>query len=224
VIRDKVLTEEEINQMLSAVKLRNATGFTNRLIIEILYGTGLRISELVHLEIGDIYKEEKYILVRNGKGKKDRMVPLGDNLNEIIWEYIGSYRVKLLRYKKSKYLLIRGKGKALTIGYAARMIKNIVKLAELDKRVSSHVIRHTYATHLIKAGADIRHVQLLLGHSSIRSTEIYINLNKKYLKEEYEKYHPLENELYYDVYSREKEVVNKELTMGVARVKKKLKY
>jgi len=219
-IRDKVLSENEIFKLLEAPDISKPIGFRNRVIIEVLYGTGLRASELCNLEIQDFLMEERLLFVKEGKGKKDRILPLGDNAYRYLSEYVKRFRKKLLSGKKTKSLFIFHKGRSLNVYWVRAIIKSLVKKSGLEKEVTPHVIRHTFATHLLKRGAGIREIQILLGHSSISSTQVYINLNQDHLKEEYEKYHPLENELYFDVYGREEKVIKDELLSGIYQVNK----
>lgn len=221
-IRDKVLSEEEINRMLSEFDLANPLDFRNRTILELFYGTGVRASELAGLELNDFYPEEKLIYVRNGKGKRERIIPVGEHVYRYILEYIKNARKKIVKRRKCKYLFVGNGVKALGYTYINYIIRKISKKSNNKTRVTAHVLRHTFATHLLKSGAGIRQIQLLLGHKCLSSTQVYINLNHEHLKEEYEKYHPLENELYFDVYGRESKVLNDELEIGQWLVKKKI--
>lgn len=214
-IRDSVLTEKEMKDLLDSIGTETPLGFRDRTIFETLYGTGIRARELCGLETGDFLKEEKMLFIRNGKGRKDRILPVGNNTYEYLTRYIREARPEFLSRRNkayAKYLFLNANGKKLAESCLREILKRAVKnytgLNRLEiGNFSPHTVRHTFATHLIKAGADIREVQLLLGHSSIKSTEVYLNLSTAHLKEAYEKYHPLENELYFDAYEREKYIL-----------------
>ena len=221
VIRDKVLTEDEINRLLNVCDLTKPIDFRNRTIIEVLYGTGLRVSEITNLELSDFFMDEKLLLVRNGKGKKDRLIPLGDKAFKYLTEYVKRTRKKILKREENRHLFLRQSGLCLRPFHVFAILGRISKKSGIEKKVSPHVLRHTFATHLLQSGADLRHIQTLLGHKSISSTQVYINLNMKYLKKEYQKYHPLENELFFDVNDREKAVIEGKLEDSHMKVKKK---
>ena len=206
-IRDKVLSEKEMRDFIDAVPVDNPIDFRNRTILEVLYGTGIRARELCNLELTDIFMDEKMLFIRNGKGKKDRVLPLGETALKYLAEYIRKIRPKkaiqpIRKYRTGK-LFLGNFGKALSTGGLSGIIRKIKDAQGFNKTIYPHIIRHSFATHLLNAGADIREVQLLLGHTSLDSTQIYLNLSTAYLKEIYRKYHPLENELYFDVLSRE---------------------
>ena len=221
-IRDKILSEDEIRERLNYYDLHSPVGFRNRTIFEVLYETGIRSSELINLDVNDFVKEEKLLFIRNGKGKKDRLVPLGESAYNFLIRYVEKIRKKLVKRKRRKYLFVGKNGEQfskfnlwelLNIGYRKRNIKTTL---------NPHMLRHTCATHLLKNGAGIREIQLLLGHKSIKSTQIYINLNYNHLRKEYEKYHALENELYFNVFEREKKIINGGLKNNKRHIKKGL--
>ena len=218
-IRDKVMSEEEINKLLSIPNLKNASGFRDRVILEVFYGTGIRAKELLNLEIDDFLIEERLIFIRQGKGRKDRIIPVGEHTFKFLKKYVKEVRGKILKRKRCKYLFVTGRGTNLSYGHLGVIMKKIAR--QINKNASPHILRHSFATHLIKSGAGLRQLQLLLGHKSISSTQVYIHFNKEHLKEEYEKYHPLENELYFDVCSREQEVIKGELKVGQVLVREK---
>jgi integrase/recombinase XerD len=220
-IRDKILSESEMEELLKIPDTKKVFGLRNRAILEVLYGTGIRGSELCSLELNDYIVEEKLLFVRNGKGRKDRIVPIGDNASFYLDEYIKKSRKKLLQGRRVKNLFICKKGIKLNTWELRAILKRICGKMKEKKEISPHVIRHTYATHLLRHGAGIREIQLLLGHGSISTTQIYINLNQDQLKEEYEKYHPLENELFFDVSGREEKTINGRLDLGINHLRKK---
>ena len=224
IIRDKVLTEKETKVFLESIDGTTPCGFRNRTIFEVFYGTGIRLKELLNLELSDFLREEKMLFIRNGKGKKDRILPLGKNIAESLIRYLKETRPKLVNRRldkktRTQYLFVGLNGVKFTAHGLEKVVRNLRKgigltdgvsndqerISDIFRKVSPHVIRHSFATHLINAGADIREVQLLLGHKCIDSTEVYLNLAAARLKEVYEKFHPLENELYFDVMAREAE-------------------
>ncbi|MGA2141355.1 MAG: tyrosine-type recombinase/integrase [Brevinematales bacterium] len=213
-IREMTLTEDEMDKFLSSVEMDSPIGIRNRVILETLYGTGIRARELMNLDVSDFLKEERMLFIRNGKGQKDRIVPLGPNVYEYLKRYLSQVRPKLARRKREARLhrekaLFLGKfGFRLGPRILERLFDYVRKKSRIGKHVTPHVMRHSFATHLINGGADIREVQLLLGHASISSTEIYVNLASSRLKEVYEKYHPLENELFFDVRARESYILD----------------
>jgi len=213
---ERVLTEAEMEAVLNAVDESTLTGMRDKVILEVLYGTGIRRKELIGLELGDYLEEEKMLLIRQGKGGKDRVLPLGDKVNGYLKLYIKRIRPKLAenwrrRIPKTKAVFLNQSGGKLHECSLVEIFRAIEAcLAEksgISKTVTPHIIRHSFATHLISHGADVREVQLLLGHASIDSTEVYLNLSTAHLREVYEKYHPLENELYFDAESRESYII-----------------
>lgn len=220
-IRDKILTEEEIRELLASIDESQFTGIRNKVVLSILYGSGLRSRELMNLEVEDFIKDEKLLLVRQGKGRKDRLVPLGKSLFNLLLYYVEKTRPRLVRKKKVKYLLTNVKGGKMTQDCLKSIIREVKKNTGFKKKLHPHMLRHTFATHLLNNGADIREVQLLLGHASLKATEIYLNLTTNHLKEVYTKYHPLENELYFDVYGREGYILNEGFAAGIKLLDKK---
>jgi integrase/recombinase XerD len=210
-IRDLVMSEEEVCRMLQTPDITHPRGVRNRAIMEVLYGTGIRIRELVNLELSDYSPEEKILLIREGKGKKNRIVPIGDKAKEFLDLYLKTARKMFKPRKSTRNIFVGASGRSMNVWNVAGQIRMIVKKSGIRKKITAHVFRHTFATHLLENGAGIREVQLLLGHNSIDSTRIYINLSQEYLRDEYMKYHPLENELFFDVNERERNVLNGEL-------------
>jgi site-specific recombinase XerD len=228
-IRDKIFSESEMIAILESIdpegpamkdgrRSRGAQwgvpiAFRDRTVLETLYGTGIRASELCNLNLPDFIAEEKMIFVRQGKGKKDRIVPLGSKVFDYISRYIKKIRPAYVnRHNRNQAMFLTERGGRISnktlfsifLKIRRQYSKTNPELDNVDlKKFCPHAVRHTFATHLIQAGADIREVQLLLGHASIQATEIYLNLSTTHLKEVYGKYHPLENELFFDVKSRE---------------------
>ena len=185
-----VLSLEEIDQMIAAIDLSTPEGERNRSIIETLYGCGLRVSELVNLKLSDLFFEEGFIKV-TGKGDKQRFVPI----SEYTQKYINIYVKHIRNHQKidsafSDILYLNRRGKQLTRVMIFHIIKLLTKKAGIDKNISPHSLRHSFATHLLENGADLRSIQLLLGHESITTTEIYLHLDKQKLHETLKKYHP----------------------------------
>jgi site-specific recombinase XerD len=209
-IRDKILTEQEMQELVESIPTETALSFRDRTIFEVLYGTGIRARELVNLELSDFLKEEKMLFIRNGKGKKDRIVPLGETALKFLSQYVKKVRSRHVNRRNkahAKYLFLNVYGRKLKKDALEVIFKKVRKNSPIEKHFSPHVIRHTFATHLIQSGSDIREVQLLLGHASLKATEIYLNLTDAHLKEAYRKFHPLENELYFDPEAKESYVL-----------------
>ena len=184
------LSVEEIDAIIAAVDLSTPEGERNRAIVETLYSCGLRVSELVNLKISDLFFEEGFIKV-TGKGSKQRFVPIGTSTQKYINLYKDSVR-NVLDIKKGHEdtLFLNRRGKGLTRAMIFTIIKRLAEKIELNKNISPHTFRHSFATHLLENGADLRSIQLMLGHESITTTEIYMHLDRKFLNEVVNKYHP----------------------------------
>lgn len=185
----EVLTEDEINQLIKSVDLNHVFGQRNKTIIEVLYGTGIRVSELVNLKLSNIFFRESILKV-NGKGDKERFVPLGKIASTEIKTYINIRDRMKIDSKNTDILFINRYGRKLTRSMIFKIIKDASKSIELEKKISPHTLRHSFATHLLKNGADLRTIQLILGHESITTTEIYTHLDTFHLEEVLKKYHP----------------------------------
>jgi integrase/recombinase XerD len=184
------LSETEIDLLISAIDLATPQGERNRAILETLYGCGLRVSEVTSLKISDLFFEEGFIKV-TGKGDKERFVPIGD---ETI-KYIDIYRKEIrihdpIQPEASDTLFLNRRGKGLTRAMIFTIIKQLVVKAGIQKNVSPHTFRHSFATHLLERGADLRAIQQMLGHESITTTEIYTHIDRTHLKEVIHKFHP----------------------------------
>ncbi|MBQ5458313.1 MAG: tyrosine recombinase, partial [Bacteroidales bacterium] len=185
-----VLTVEEIEAIIGAIDVSTELGHRNRAIIEVLYGCGLRVSELVGLRLSDLFFGEEFIRVV-GKGDKQRLVPIGHKAMQEIDNYMKSFRNHIEPQKGSgDILFLNRNGKKLTRAMIFTIIKQTCKAAGIEKNVSPHTFRHSFATHLIERGADLRVVQEMLGHESITTTEIYTHINKQTLLEEILMHHP----------------------------------
>ena len=186
----ETLSIQEIENIINAVDLDSKEGMRNKAILETLYSCGLRVSELVNLKVQNLFLDIGFIKVL-GKGMKERLVPIGTKAAECISIYMKEYRTNLnISEGFEGYLFINRRGKNLTRNMIFIIVKDLVKKAGLNKNISPHTFRHSFATHLIEGGADLRAVQEMLGHESITTTEIYTHLNKNYLKEVVNKCHP----------------------------------
>ena len=185
-----ILNVEEISQMISSINIKEKFGQRNKTIIEILYGTGIRVSELIELKISNIFFKENLIRVL-GKGDKERFVPIGLKAKKSIIYYINNNRKYQKIEESSNDILILSKyGKKITRHMIFTLIKNISKKSGITKKISPHTFRHSFASHLLKNGADLRTIQLILGHENITTTEIYTHLDSKHLLNVMKKYHP----------------------------------
>lgn len=185
----KVLTEEEIKKLINSIDLNHDFGQRNKTIIEILYGTGIRVSELINLKLSNIFFKENIIKVI-GKGNKERFVPLGEIASNELKIYINNRNRLKIDSKSSDILFLNRYGRGLTRSMIFKIISDASKRVGLDKKISPHTLRHSFATHLIKNGADLRTIQMILGHESITTTEIYTHLDTLHLEEVLKKYHP----------------------------------
>lgn len=184
------LDESDITKIISAVDISTDLGKRNRCIIEVLYGCGLRVSELVSLKISDINFKEGFLKVE-GKGSKVRLVPLAEYTAEIILDYIRTARAAGKIAKKAEDILfLNSRGAALSRVMIFTIIKDLAIKADIKKNISPHTFRHSFATHLLQNGADLRFIQEMLGHSSITTTEIYTHLETEELHETILRYHP----------------------------------
>ncbi|WP_282073739.1 site-specific tyrosine recombinase XerD [Polaribacter atrinae] len=184
------LSEDEINALISAIDLSHPQGERNRTILETLYSCGLRVSELITLQISDLFFEEGFIRVI-GKGNKQRFVPIHYNAQKYISSYIKDIRAHIHPQKNFEdTVFLNRRGKGLTRQMIFIILKNLSLEIDLKKKISPHTLRHSFATHLLKNGADLRAIQQMLGHESITTTEVYVHLDKSYLKEVVETYHP----------------------------------
>ncbi len=185
-----VLTNEEVEAIIQAIDLSKPEGHRNKAIIETLYGCGLRVSELTSLRLTDLYFDDNYIRV-TGKGNKERLIPVNDTNIQSIKFYVQD-RNKLRKIEKDSenIVFLNRRGKKLTRVMIFTIVKNLSQKAHITKNISPHTFRHTFATQLVQHGADLRAVQMMLGHESIVTTEIYAHLNQTFLRDTLEKYHP----------------------------------
>lgn len=186
----EVLSVQEIDLIQSVIDLSKPEGHRNKAIVETLYSCGLRVSELTGLKISDIHFKEGFILV-TGKGSKQRIIPIGERAIDEILFYMEHYRKDLkVNEEFSDILFLNRRGKQLTRVMIFTIVKNLAKEAGITKNVSPHTFRHSFATHLVEGGADLRAVQEMLGHESIITTEIYTHIDREYLKQVVNDFHP----------------------------------
>lgn len=185
-----VLSIEEIDNLIDSVDLNKSEGQRNKAMIETLYSCGLRVSELVSLKITNLYFDQGFIRIE-GKGNKERLVPVSSKAVEEVETYMSEYRKKLNVSKDSENILfLNRRGKKLSRVMVFTIIKGLAKKVGIQKSISPHTFRHSFATHLINGGADLRAVQEMLGHESILTTEIYTHIDRDYLKSTIQQFHP----------------------------------
>ena len=188
----EVLSEDEVKRLISSINLETEFGQRNKTIIEVLYGTGIRVSELTELKLSNIFFNESILKV-TGKGNKERFVPIGKIASIEIKKYLNNRDKLKINSKFTDILFLNRYGRKLTRSMIFKVISDSSKNAKIDKKISPHTLRHSYATHLLKNGADLRTIQLILGHESITTTEIYTHLDTFHLEDVLKKYHPREN-------------------------------
>ena len=185
----EVLSIEEIDEMISCIDLSANEGQRNRAIIETLYSCGLRVSELINLEINKIFLEEEYIVIK-GKGNKERIVPISPTAIHEIKLYLDDRRHLDIKPGEENILFLNRRGRRLTRVMIFYIIKQLAELANIRKEISPHTLRHSFATHLLEGGANLRAIQQMLGLESISTTEIYILIDRTRLREEILSFHP----------------------------------
>ena len=184
------LSVEEIDVLISAIDLSSNEGERNRALLETLYGCGLRVSELVSLKISDLFFEEGFIKI-TGKGNKQRFVPIGNLTQKYIQIYRDFKRTHLnIKKGHEDTLFLNRRGNQLSRAMIFTIIKDLAIQINLNKSISPHTLRHSFATHLLENGADLRSIQLMLGHESITTTEIYVHLDRRFLTEVINNFHP----------------------------------
>tara|TARA_B110000503_G_scaffold22280_1_gene34281 strand:+ start:10625 stop:11527 length:903 start_codon:yes stop_codon:yes gene_type:complete len=185
-----VLSTEEIELMINQINLSHPQGQRNRAILEILYGSGIRVSELTNLSLSNLFFEEDMIRV-HGKGNKQRLVPMGGISKEFLEEYITETRKnQKISVKDKDIVFLNRRGNGLTRQMIFTLIKDLAIKANVKKQVGPHTFRHSFATHLLENGADLRTIQILMGHESITTTEIYTHLDTQHLRSVIERFHP----------------------------------
>jgi integrase/recombinase XerD len=183
------LSEQDVELLLDAPEVTNALGFRDRTMLEMLYATGLRVSELVNLKFDQISFRQGVVRII-GKGSKERLVPVGEEAMSWLEQYMGQARKTILGERQCDYLFVTNRAGGMTRQAFWHIIKRYAKKAGINKDLSPHTLRHAFATHLLNHGADLRVVQLLLGHSDLSTTQIYTHIARERLKELHSKYHP----------------------------------
>ncbi|MGP2569770.1 site-specific tyrosine recombinase/integron integrase [Ornithobacterium rhinotracheale] len=187
------LSLEEINKIVENIDLSQKHGERNKAIIEMLYGCGLRVSELTELKISDLYFEEDFIQVL-GKGNKKRLVPIAQYTQKVLTNYLQLVRShQTIQKAYSDHVFINNRGTKLSRVMVFNIIKEAAERAGIKKNISPHTFRHSFATHLLENGGDLRSIQLMLGHESITTTEIYTHIDRSFLRKNIEKFHPRNN-------------------------------
>ena len=185
-----VLNVHEIERILDAIDMSKPEGGRNRAMLEVLYSSGLRVSELINLKLNQVYFDIGFLRIL-GKGNKERLVPIGKSALKQLKIYLEEIRCHVKIYPgQENFVFLNRRGKSLTRVMIFTIIKDLVKIAGIEKTVSPHTFRHSFATHLVEGGADLRAVQEMLGHESITTTEIYTHLDREYLKQIIEEFHP----------------------------------
>lgn len=187
-----VLSVEEVNKMIESIDTNDPTGLRNKALIEVLYGSGLRVSEACLLKVGDLHINNKYISIV-GKGNKERIVPIGESGIDALRKYISTARPTFMKTGFSDYVFLSYLGKPLSRQSVFKFIKKLALDNNIDKEISPHTLRHSFATHLLENGVDLRYIQEMLGHEDISTTQIYTHTNRLKLKELVESVHPLAN-------------------------------
>ena len=188
-----ILSTPEMRQLLKGPDIRTNTGFRNRIVLEILYDTGIRRAEMAAITTADLDLDGGYIHIRSGKGDKDRVVPLSSRVAGLIRSYLLSVRPALIQGKDTGFLILNRWGARMNAHGIWAVVKRSVEQAGIRKNISTHTFRHTCATHMMKNGALVRHVQELLGHESLESTQIYTHVTINDLKEVHARCHPGES-------------------------------
>ncbi len=184
----KFLTVKEVESLLGQPDEENVRGIRDKAMLELLYATGLRVSELIALRTKNVNLEDGFLLCV-GKGGKERIVPIGGSAAKAVRRYLEQGRDKFLK-ESSEYLFLSQRGNAFTRQGFWKLLKGYAKKAGLVQKISPHVLRHSFATHLLERGADLRSVQLMLGHSQITTTQVYTHVSRKRLRRVYDKFHP----------------------------------
>lgn len=183
-----VLSVEEVDKILD-IELNDKYDYRNKAMLELMYSSGLRISELVNLKIQDIDLSDNIVRVC-GKGSKERIIPIGDYATNYLKIYINEYRRGFIKKQVNDYLFLNSRGNNISRQALFKLIKQIIRDKNIKKDVSPHTLRHSFATHMLENGADLRSIQELLGHSDISTTQIYTHVSNRVLKENYEESHP----------------------------------
>jgi integrase/recombinase XerD len=185
----QLLSREEIDRLLAAPRPTTPAGLRDRAMLELLYATGLRVSELVGLSVNDLHLETRMLLAR-GKGSKERIVPVGAPAAEAVRAYLELARPRLLHGRVSKDLFVTPRGARMTRQGFWKLLGRHARAAGIARRISPHKLRHSFATHLLAGGADLRAVQAMLGHADVTTTQIYTHVERSHVQRVYERHHP----------------------------------
>ena len=185
----EIISYEEVLSLLQIPDTAKPRGLRNAAMLEILYGAGLRVSELINMKVKDINLKADFVRIF-GKGSKERLIPIGSYARDITIKWIETARPVLLKNNTSQYLFVARAGRPMTRQSFWKILKKYAHLAGITKKITPHTLRHSFATHLLERGADLRSVQAMLGHSDISTTEIYTHISREYLIEMHRKYHP----------------------------------
>ena len=184
-----LLGHAEVDRLLAGPDPRTAAGRRDRAMLELLYATGLRVSELVSLGVNDVNLETR-VLVARGKGDKERIVPVGAPAADAVKAYLAGARERLLRGRRSKDLFVTPRGRRMTRQGFAKLLGRYARGAGIRRRISPHKLRHSFATHLLEGGADLRAVQAMLGHADVSTTQIYTHVDRTHVKRLHDRFHP----------------------------------
>lgn len=185
----KIMTVKDVNALLEAPDIKKPRGMRDTAMMEIMYGSGLRVSELIGLKLQDINLDGNFVRVM-GKGSKERMVPMGSKARSVVYEWLKNGRPSMLKKISSPYLFVARAGKPMTRQGFWKIIKKYALIANIKQNITPHTLRHSFATHLLEGGADLRSVQTMLGHSDISTTQIYTHISRDYLIKMHKMYHP----------------------------------
>lgn len=189
-----ILTKQEAKKIIQQPDINTLIGYRDRVMLEVLYSTGIRRNELRNLKLADVDYQGGYVRVNHGKGDKDRVVPLGKIACRYIENYIKGVRIEFCKAKDNPYLFLSKKGNCISKNVVGWLIEKYAQQANLKKHVTCHTFRHSCATHMVRSRANLRHVQEILGHRSLNTTQKYIQLTITDLKEAHKKYHPRERD------------------------------
>ena len=184
-----IITESEVMKLLDSPDVKTNKGLRDKCILELLYSSGLRISELLSIKINQISKEKKFLKIK-GKGNKERLVPIGSSAMNLLIVYLDTYRSSIKNTNNIDILFINENGSIISRQACWEMIQKYALISLINKKISPHNLRHAFATHLLNNGADLRTVQMLLGHASLSTTQIYTHIAKERLVKFHQKYHP----------------------------------
>ncbi|MBW1915371.1 MAG: site-specific tyrosine recombinase XerD [Deltaproteobacteria bacterium] len=185
----EILSQDEVDRLLSQPDVSTSLGLRDKAMLELLYATGLRVTELISMNIMNINFEAGYVRTV-GKGSKERMIPMGAKAVDALNDYTSYSRPELLKHGTSPYLFLNSRGSSLSRQGFWKIIKKYGIKAEIHKEITPHRLRHSFASHLLEGGADLRSVQIMLGHADISTTQIYTHITRERLKKIHEKYHP----------------------------------